>query len=295
MDDEIDCTEAIYLNYVETKSQYDVFLFFEGKDDYKYYCIRITPYVGNKKFIKYNCNKKENVIEVKKMIKDKTISNQNKKLLFFIDNDFDKEKLNDSDIYVTPTYAIENFYISDDAIKRTLIGELGLSLENSEDKEDLESAFNYLIEKRTRIINNMLFSNAWYSLQKNKSKGENGTYPILSGIKEYSKIDGIRDVCKLKQMVPNNLDVTNEELTNEIAFLSEKPIERLRGKYFEQTMPFHFMEIFVDSNKKIGRELLKKKRKVNINIGKENMVSILSQYADYPECLKNYISQKLVF
>ena len=42
MDNESDCIEVIFQSYIASKSKKDIFLFFEGKDDFKlvgYHCI----------------------------------------------------------------------------------------------------------------------------------------------------------------------------------------------------------------------------------------------------------------
>lgn len=293
MDEECDCIEVIFQNYIQTRSTVDIFLFFEGKDDYKYYCIRIEPFLNGKVPKQYVCQKKDNVIELHDMIKRQTKSKPTEKLLFFVDKDFDRNTTINNDIYITPTYSIENFYISDAAIKRILIGEWGLSSEMQDiDKEDFEAAFNYLKSKRDVIVDSMIYANAWYSLQKRKTK-DGGICPRLSAIKEYTSIKGIHKIENLEELVDNAIPVSPKELTAEINRLKKIPEKNLRGKYFEQTMPYYFMNVFSDSNKKSNRFLLSKRRKVNICIGKDNMVSILSQYADVPSCLVEYITKRL--
>ena len=53
MSEEAECVEAIFLSYIQTKSSQKIFLFFEGIDDFKYYCPRIS-FVCNKKYKKYD-------------------------------------------------------------------------------------------------------------------------------------------------------------------------------------------------------------------------------------------------
>ena len=73
--------------------------------------------------------------------------------------------------------------------------------------------------------------------------------------------------------------------------MEQNPEGKIRGKYFEQTMPSYFMKVFQDSNKKNNREMFSKRRRVNINVGEDNMVSVLSQYADSPSNLMAYITK----
>lgn len=292
MEEECNCIEVIFQDYVQSRSTNDIFLFFEGIDDYKYYWCRLSPFVGEKSYKKYNCKGKDNVISIYEMIKRKTEKKKKEKTLYFVDKDFDKENIVPDEIYVTPTYSIENLYISDRAFKNMIIGEFGLSGEmEEEDKKDSEIAVEYLISKRKDIIDSMIYANAWYSLQYNKTK-YNQPHPKLSAIKEYHMIKNIKDKVILQNMVPNSIEVTDEELQKEIDYLREMPNERLRGKYFEQTMPNYIMKVFADSNKKQNREMFSKRRKININVGADNMISILSNYADIPDDLIVYIKKR---
>lgn len=46
MEKESDCIETIFQSYITLKSTRTVFLFFEGKDDFKYYWCRLAPFIG---------------------------------------------------------------------------------------------------------------------------------------------------------------------------------------------------------------------------------------------------------
>ena len=59
MSEEAECVEAIFLSYIQTKSSQKIFLFFEGIDDFKYYCPRISIACNDKKYKKYDCNCKK--------------------------------------------------------------------------------------------------------------------------------------------------------------------------------------------------------------------------------------------
>lgn len=292
MEEECDCVEVIFQDYIQSRNTKEIFLFFEGKDDYKYYWCRLSPYIREKLYKKYDCNCKRNVLIIYEMIKTKTQKREQEKILYFIDKDFDKQNTIPEDIYMLPTYAIENLYVSEKAIENMIIGEFGFSGEmDVEDKNDLNIAVKYLVTKRNEIIESMIYANAWYSLQKNKVNKP--PYPKLSAIKEYCTIKNINDKAILQSLVPNSIPVSDVEMEKEINYLREKPHERLRGKYFEQTMPHYIMKVFEDSNKKANRKIFSKRRKVNLNIGVDNMVSVLSNYADVPNDLLPYIVKRL--
>lgn len=295
MESEADCVETIFQDYVVSRASNKIYLFFEGKDDCNYYFARLAPFIGSSPWKQYICKSKKNVLWISKKILDSTEKKQDEVLCYFVDNDFEKEKNTPDYIYVTPVYSIENFYVSDRAIENMITGIMGFSGEMDEsDMLDYQDAVNFLICKRNIIIEEMLFSNAWYSLQHNKGKNKLDK-PNLSALKEYSAIKNIQDKTILQGLTRNYVDVSDEELNEEIEFLKADPVKRLRGKYFEQTMPQHIMYLFQDSNKKSGRDIFRKKRKVTANINSENMILSLSNYAEVPDNLVRYLKQRFGF
>lgn len=292
LDKECECIEVLYQQYIQNRSKYQVFIFFEGKDDFKYYNVRVQPFVVNKKHKHYNCEGKNNVISLHEMIETQTQKDENEKLLYFVDRDFDKNNGISSDIYITPVYSIENFYISDKALENIITGEMCFSGElHGDDKIDYEFALNYLKESRDKIIDSIIYSNAWYYLQKRKNNYD-VDYPKLHEIKEYKNIKDINCCEQLKRLVPNAIEVDEFEINKVIDYLRSNPVKYIRGKYFEHAMPVYFNHVFQDSSKK-KREFFIKKRKVSLSIGSENMISILSQYAETPPCLIEYLKLKL--
>lgn len=132
--------------------------------------------------------------------------------------------------------------------------------------------------------------NTWYSLQKNKSiDGKNK--PDLTQLKKCTKLKLPLSIEELKDLTPNYIDVNEIEVQNELKRLMENPIMNFRGKYYEEFLTDIINKIISDSNK--PEHIFSKRRKVNLQIGKDNIISILSQYADTPSCLKEYIYRKL--
>lgn len=83
MSEEAECVEAIFLSYIQTKSSQKIFLFFEGIDDFKYYCPRIS-FVCNKKYKKYDCNCKKNVLRIHSMIINQAVKDNKIITMFFV-------------------------------------------------------------------------------------------------------------------------------------------------------------------------------------------------------------------
>lgn len=92
----------------------DLYCFYEGNDN-GYYFPRIKElYNGIHHPIK--CGNKKSVLYMYKSVKAKY---PDVKCSFFIDNDFDI-RIENSDIYETPCYSIENFYTSKEFISDIL-------------------------------------------------------------------------------------------------------------------------------------------------------------------------------
>ncbi len=291
---EEDGVEIIFKQYVEVHNNVDYIFFFEGKDDFNYYEPRITAHIGTKGYETFNCDGKKNVLEVQRMIKTKTRKGQDEHRLYFVDRDFDITFSYDDEVYVTPTYAIENFYVSDSAIRNTIKGLWGLSgVMSPDDKTDYETAINILKSERDAFINKTIIGNAWYSLQKRKGE-QIGTFVNLSPIKDYTGIIDVKSIDELEKKVPNSIPISEKEIKEEINRLNRNPVESLRGKYFEQFMPRIYGKIIQDGNQKdSNRKHFKKKHKVRGQISSNDMIRLFSCYADMPDCLVQYLSKNL--
>ncbi|MDU5177520.1 MAG: DUF4435 domain-containing protein [Veillonella sp.] len=291
MCEESECLESIFMSYITSKAAEGIFLFFEGKDDFKYYIPRITINVPGKVLKKFDCGNKSNVIQIHKRIKDQSACSKKKVKLFFVDKDFDTNENIDDDIYITPTYSIENLYFTDIALEHMLKGEIGLSDNSKDDVKDFDIAFNYIKEYRDCIINNTLYGNAYYSLQIRKSKERGINRPNLTSIKGYDQINGLLSRADFERIIDNYIDVTDNEVDEECQRLRSDPICLLRGKYILEKLPECINTIVECSNRpRPGAKIpFSKRRHMALNISKVNLLSVLSQYAETPDTLITYI------
>ena len=278
MNSESNCIEAIFLSYINSKSSNNISLFFEGKDDFKYYCPRIS-FNNNKEYNLYICDNKNNDIN-----------------LFFVDKDYDDNSLIDTDIYITPTYSIENLYFTDIAIKNMLKGVIGLSNHLDDDNKDLNNVFNYVTKYRDELIENIIYGNAYYSCQVRKSADEGIEKPNLSAIKQYCDLITCKTRQDFENLIENHVDISEEELNEECDRLRQNPLMLIRGKYIVEGMIECINFIVDDSNKRnrCGTELLSKRRLVRLNITKNNFISEFSNYAITPSCLFKYINDRIL-
>lgn len=289
MDNELDCIEVIFQSYITSKNKNEIFLFFEGKDDFKYYCSRVSSIIGEKDFKKYHCNSKINVLKLYSMIKEKSTKEEKNRLLYFIDHDYDGAQIPD-DIYMTSSYSIENYYFTDKAIRNLLMGVIGFSEENQDDNKDLETTFTFLKNKRDEVIEEIIYSNAWYSLQIKKSKDQS-CFPNLNKLKDYNAVKNIKNIKELEELATNPIQVTENEVDIEIKSLREDSVSKIRGKYFVQALTPVLKKVFQDAGRKENREFFIKKRKIRFSLS--DVLCELASYAYTPPELTSYILKML--
>ena len=294
MSEEAECVEAIFLSYIQTKSSQKIFLFFEGIDDFKYYCPRISIACNDKKYKKYDCNCKKNVLRIHSMIINQTVKDNKIITMFFVDKDYDDNSNIDNDIYITPTYSIENLYFTDLAIENMIRAEMGLSEHSKDDENDFNVAYNYVINFRDNIIKDILYGNACYSLQIKKSQEMGGAKTNLSAIKRYDDIANISEFEDIKGKIKNYIEVSDDEIEEEYERLKSDAIRYIRGKYMLEKMSKCIQKIEEESNKGANHEghWFSKKRRMRLNTSESTLISDLSNYAETPRCLINYIQER---
>ena len=295
MDEESECPETIFKEVIEKKRKYCVLAFYEGDDDVIYYESRISVFIGSNTSFPFKCKGKKNVLKIHDLLKSKNIDLSHNKTLFFVDHDFEKNKSYPNDVYVTPCYAIENLYFTDNAFEKILHGFYKIESLTAEDNIDFNNALTYLKRQRDGYINEMLFSNAFYSLQIAK-KNKTGCSIDLSPIKNFNDIRGITNKVELETKVKHSFGLKTEEIKTEVAYLSKNPIKLLRGKYFEQAMINDFkqlVEFCNNPNKSNG--LFLKKRKNKTQLCEDNLLIVFSAFADTPTCLSKYLQKNLNF
>lgn len=231
-----------------------------------------------------------NVLTIQEMIANQTAIQDDKKNLYFIDRDYDDNEDIPDSIYITSSYSIENYYFTDSAIKRMLIGVVGFSEESEEDSLDFKIVFDHIVNKRNEIIEEIIYANAWYSLQIKKSK-DCGKFPQMTPLKEYSVVKNLNQICDFERLVKDSIETTEWEMNNAIEVLKTNPVNEIRGKYFTQALTPIFRNIFQDAGKKHNRKLFSKKRKIHLNLS--DIICELSAYADTPPGLISYIKERL--
>lgn len=269
------------------------YCFVEGEDS-KYFLPRLIMTCKTEpEFI--NCNGKNGVIEAFKEIQ-KHKEYKEEPLLFFVDRDFD-EPINNERIYETPCYSIENFYSSSKVFERILKSEFNLD----ETEADFTSAMNFFSERQNEFHDKIALINTWIFSYK---KYMDSTGEIIKlRLNELSFKDHLIEVklekinCKYNlKDIENMLNITSkiseEELNKNYQKLNGNPN---RGNIFRGKFELEFFRVFLnkvveDRNKKSGRKIFLNKGKVSLPLD-SNILTVLSSYADTPECLFGYIEK----
>lgn len=270
-----------------TKFLSHVFCFYEGEDG-KYYNRRIKDILG-KDIIPIITGDKNETLKTWRKIKSDPIYNIVKKM-FFIDRDMDDvSDAEDTDLYITPCYSIENLYVNSQTLSDILQSEFSCS----KIEIDHNKCVNKFKELYEQFNNEMIEFNALVLLRQKKNLG-NGKVR-LNDVKTHQmieiRIDGISKGNKYEQVInklKSELDVREEELNIAINEIKNKGDY---GNLFRGKNQMDFMVVFINTLKQLHGEekfFSKKYKCVTINITK-NRLSELSQYADSPKCLQKFI------
>lgn len=280
--------------FISFTSAYDyfnshIFCFYEGEDG-KYYNQKTKTILGEN-IITIKAGNKKEVLKIWRKIKNDS-SYQNVSKCFFVDRDMDKPPEDiDDDLYITPCYSIENLYTTKNVFENILQSEFSCD-KFDEDYPKCMSKFTELQEQFNEI---MLEFNALVLLRNKKSLG-NGKVS-LSSVKTTNlvvvAIDKITKHTKYEHVITDlkeKLDVSDEEIANSISEL------KACGEYnflFRGKNQLDFFVNFIAMLKQLhnnGKFFSKIRACVSIDIT-SNRLSELSQYAEFPVCLKEFLNR----
>lgn len=286
-----------FTKYCQEKKKYHdyLFCFFEGEDA-KYYFPRIEKYsgYGYNKIIYYNCGGKKGVLKALSLV-EKSSDEIYIAKAFFIDRDYDTTKYNNSLLYQTPCYSIENFYTSERAFSKMLNIEFGI---NTTEEDFLKCCSDYS-KRRQEFHDATLYINSWLACQRMYEETEENYKIKLSDFKIsrlFSEITidnivskGEINREKLKELFPDSKNIRECEIEREIEHFKYGDM----GKLFRGKFEIEFLKKIIDSLKaknKTGGYFSKKYTSVHIdpNI---NTLSALENYADTPQCLIDFLKQ----
>lgn len=270
--------------------------FFEGKDDFKYYHIRIKSHAPNYFVENYVCEGKENVITVCELIKGKP-EYARAKTGFFIDTDFDPPIAN-ADIYETTVYSFENFYVNNSTIDELLRTEF--HIQDRDDRKKCVQLYEQLLNEFNSAI---LPLNAWLACyaDKRNSGSVNQRLNIDETIKhilceyllstnlELKALDEIDSFEKIEQIFGNLEDVSNADFTSKIGvYRGANQGEVFRGKFLIKFVNDFLMRFQAHVSKK-DQKVCSRRYRCSLQFTRKTIVTLLSTHARTPDNLITYI------
>lgn len=260
---------------------------FEGKD-IQYYRIRIERYL-TENFDYIACNGKCNVLNLRNKIKEHSIY-KNKLCLYFVDCDFDDNSdiTDESDIYITPSYSIENLYLSDSTFKKILSDEFGIKDNNEEQKKLFDQILSlFQNRKKEFLIEIQEFNYYIYCIKK---QNRNISYNDIKLSKLiHLELDTLsKNYRHISDIFPT-LQLQAPDLALADSYFKSKDPE----KYFRGKNNLMFLECFLEKlrndaiQKNIERKVFLKKTTVEFTTN--NLLSNCCKYAETPQCLIDFL------
>ena len=286
------------------------FVFYEGKDR-QYYDCRIRNFTKN--YNAYEVGGKSKVLQlVDKFTHEEGYKLKNK--LFFIDKDYERYRL-DSDVYMTPKYSIENFYVSHTVIERILKTHFGIN----EDDPEFSKVLDFFNERYKEFIQHLTDMNLWaICCQLNEVKidfdllGLKNNADKIVKIKHEEKIKLlVEDIGfyyferkydeKLREKSESGVEKNGRDYTAELSHFRYKKecirdtfdndVEDYRSCiefYFRGKQLLWFLKEFILSVENKNGGILQRQ----FLIDDKNIMTVFTNCADTPEGLNDYLSRK---
>lgn len=277
------------------------FAFYEGEDR-KFYNDRIKQYLSPD-FNTYHCGSRENVLDIYKKINE----HSEKRELYFIDKDYNLKRNDNSDIYETERYSIENYYTDTHVLKEILKNEMGMNI-SSKDYEEVIKRYeklhgDFIAEIKDFNILGAACIYSGISIELNKFNLEKNICISIDKIEtkidlkfesliEHYQNKLEEDVRRGKKNARSNFDSFTKNKMRIIKFYEEygeiisEEIENFtRGKN-----DLWFLKQFIELLKQINKQgkFSKKYQSFYLEVSK-NQLSSLGGYVETPKQLIDYL------
>ncbi|KAB7615437.1 DUF4435 domain-containing protein [Amylibacter sp. SFDW26] len=274
-------------NILRSNHPDSVVIAMEGDDDpifYQTVIKQIKPCLQWKPFV---CNGKDKVLELRLYL-NRNLSEKKHKTYYIVDRDFDDAKGHTvgQDLYITPTYSIENLLVTEDALEQILSGEFRC-IDDDSAKQEIILTFKKLMSdfyKAMELVNRAIH----YCRKKNIK-----TNSIENSLKKYVTVslDGIEikytesDIAKLIGL-PDDFEIEKLHDTAD-EFDKLDPSTRWRGKFIYAFFIAFLTQLKEDRCNKKPKYFSEKK---SINFNPNNtMVRALTAASRAPECLRIFV------
>lgn len=284
----------VEFQHAHARESNGLFCFYEGYEDIQYYRARIVNRLGlstSDEPLDFVCNGKKGVLRLRELTRDTRFSGA--RLAFFVDADFDDNADVSAldDVYITPCYSIENFFVSPDVMRRILRAEFRFP-EGVGTVETVEGLVVCFRDRMNEFLAATAALNEWIFHARRDNTELN-----LDDLKLLDLID-FRSVPMRVQYSLESSVLHGRVLPNFSPCGGTCSIQRLeherrwatfRGKYLFEYMLYFVREL-------AGRRgpcsnLLPPKTRTVLTISDASALLTLSSYADTPACLTDFIDR----
>ncbi|PRY08860.1 uncharacterized protein DUF4435 [Pontibacter ummariensis] len=284
------------------KNSDSIYCFYEGKEDRSYYSFRVKMIHPETKYFDYVCNGKENTFKLYSLIQNHS-EYSSSKVAYFVDRDFDPIA-SEQDIYTTPYYSVENFYVVDEAFKSILTNEFNISRQCScyQMCIDLFKSCKELFHEKILLLNAWLACQTDLRLEeklntrlsidktlKNVIDSEEFDKVVMPDLKTLVFPNRLTNVSEIESIFHDAPKVPSERLSAKVAELSGmKADEVFRGK-FELRFLVSFLNRLKDELGKRKDSMFPKRYSCSLRFEYATSVSQLTNNAVTPACLLAYV------
>lgn len=288
----------IEMTRIYAKDKSILICIFEGKDE-KYYANSLNTIKGQGGWSGINTGGRSSVLKLAETIDQHPTYNK-VNYAGFIDRDYIDWFVNPNPnkIYVTPCYSIENLYVTQSCFKQILSAEFDIT-EFNENSDDFTKCLNVFENRLDEFVDGVEVFNIWVKAHRIMKRDDPETRGLNIGnvdTKDVVKTNINNSIVVYDTNDPSSIfkDISGfsfsisaiQEATN--SFKNVDKARFFRGKQQIDFMRELLLEMKNDRNSK-NPKFFSKKGKVSISISKDNAISELSQYADTPPCLVDFI------
>ncbi|MDO6508683.1 DUF4435 domain-containing protein [Colwellia sp. 4_MG-2023] len=283
---------------IYSKNKDNLICLFEGQDE-KYYTSRVDNFIGKGRWQGINSGGRRVVTDLYDVINKHPIYKESN-YCCFIDHDYQDwyENPDNDRIYVTSGYSIENYYVSEPVFKDILSSEFNITEfnEHSVDYTKCIQAFNARLEEFNSCV---LPFNCWAKAHR-----------LMEYRKQAPRTLNIQNI-KIDELVSISIEKVEkaygdspENLFKDYEGLSLCPVAlkdaqdnlntknltlAMRGKQQLEFLRMFLIKLKTDRGSKTP-SFFSAKGKVILSLTKDNCISELSQYAETPECLTEFLT-----
>jgi hypothetical protein len=285
-------------NKLRSKKPQQLVLVFEGVDDPIFYSVIAKRCGFTQQYLVLIADGKDILLGFRKLLMESVEARKGEGVAFFIDHDFDglKGAPPGSDLYCTPTYAIENIAVAPKVVSTLLSNEFKLhDPDELDDTERLTSKYKEVVNEfatKIRDVNLLIYVGRTLTPGVIKSR----LIEIDDTPKRIFTLDSdtLQIAChctgesaiKIAKFSP---PITIEEAQIALTeFNKLEPHTQWRGKFWLALLQKFLSILQEDRNSAEPKHFTKGKGKVRLNIATDSPFRILASACDIPDCMRSF-------